>query len=334
MTHNLSTKYRAIVHYSHFCRSLRKVSKIYGISKSSLQRWVRQSNHPSTVRKTRTKKQTRRDVLNCIHTSLKTNPFLTMQQLAGIVSSQCGVLRSRRTVHRYVLQNGWSRKKAFRTVRPKERDLSLVSGFCSQYLRCEDSLICIDEAAFFLGDHPTHGWSRRGERIRTTSGTSLRRNKLTVIMAVTSSGILHYEVLDHNCRKEDFMGFIQRLPVPPGSALLLDNIRFHHSQDVRSVADRRGFEMLFIPPYSPRFNAIENVFGILKPLYRRRCPPNFSSCTDYRQLFEDSINSLSCNFMGLFSKVSRSVRAVMEQLPCIMRIRSHDGYTVLSSSRL
>jgi hypothetical protein len=36
------TRYRAVVHYTHFLRSLRKVSAIYKVSKSSLQRWTSQ----------------------------------------------------------------------------------------------------------------------------------------------------------------------------------------------------------------------------------------------------------------------------------------------------
>ena len=51
--HDLETRYKAVVHYNHFQRSLRVVSKLYKVSKSSLQRWVKLS--PSTFRPKKTK---------------------------------------------------------------------------------------------------------------------------------------------------------------------------------------------------------------------------------------------------------------------------------------
>ena len=38
--HTADVKYRAIVHYTHFCRSLRSVAKLYKVGKSTLARWV------------------------------------------------------------------------------------------------------------------------------------------------------------------------------------------------------------------------------------------------------------------------------------------------------
>ena len=38
----LDTKYRAIVHYTHFLKSLRQVAALYKVSKSTLHRWLTQ----------------------------------------------------------------------------------------------------------------------------------------------------------------------------------------------------------------------------------------------------------------------------------------------------
>jgi transposase len=44
----------------------------------------------------------------------------------------------------------------------------------------------------------------------------------------------------------------------------LDNVAFHHSKVAKDAAERKGFILLFVPPYSPWFNPIEGVFSIVK----------------------------------------------------------------------
>lgn len=55
--YNLETRYKAVVHYNYFVNSLRRVSKLYGVSKSSLQRWVTKSPN---YKKKRNKRQVKK----------------------------------------------------------------------------------------------------------------------------------------------------------------------------------------------------------------------------------------------------------------------------------
>ena len=38
----------------------------------------------------------------------------------------------------------------------------------------------------------------------------------------------------------------------------MDNIKFHHSMDTRNALTTKGFHQIFVPPYSPTGNAIED----------------------------------------------------------------------------
>lgn len=49
----------------------------------------------------------------------------------------------------------------------------------------------------------------------------------------------------------------------------MDNVAFHRSKSVDTISHDRRLEALFIPPYTPDFNPIENVFGALKTIYRK-----------------------------------------------------------------
>ncbi len=214
-------RHRAVVHYKYFCSSLRRVSKIYNVSKSSLQRWVKCS--PKTEGKARSvRKSAFAAVQGFITAHMHDHPFTTMEELASAVHSACGLRRSRTTIGRYRRQVGFTRKKAFKVVNA-EPDLDRVSTFCRQHLQTPlGDVVCIDEAGFYIGDHPRMGYASIGRRLNIIHGRHLRRSKFTLLMAIKTTGVVHFKVLDHNCKKADFVEFIKELPVPVGSALLMD----------------------------------------------------------------------------------------------------------------
>ena len=50
----------------------------------------------------------------------------------------------------------------------------------------------------------------------------------------------------------------------PNSTIILDNARFHRKEDVFQIVEEAGHQVLFLPPYSPDFNRIEQDFAIIK----------------------------------------------------------------------
>jgi transposase len=50
----------------------------------------------------------------------------------------------------------------------------------------------------------------------------------------------------------------------PNSTIILDNARFHIKKDVDHIAKVHGHKVIFLPPYSPDFNPIEQVFADIK----------------------------------------------------------------------
>jgi len=59
----------------------------------------------------------------------------------------------------------------------------------------------------------------------------------------------------------------------PLSLLILDNAAFHKKNDMREIIKSAGHQVLFLPPYSPDYNKIEQDFAILKK-QRMYAPPN------------------------------------------------------------
>jgi transposase len=87
-------------------------------------------------------------------------------------------------------------------------------------------------------------------------------------------------------RPPDFVRFFTKIPLPRGSVILMDNLKAHHSKEVEEVFNQKGYIALFTPPYSPRCNPIEKIFGIFKPMYRSRCIDLTShKKDDFRDIF-------------------------------------------------
>jgi len=55
----------------------------------------------------------------------------------------------------------------------------------------------------------------------------------------------------------------------PGQIVVMDNLSAHKGGRVRELVEERGCELLFLPPYSPDLNPIEEAFAKLKTLLRR-----------------------------------------------------------------
>jgi transposase len=56
----------------------------------------------------------------------------------------------------------------------------------------------------------------------------------------------------------------------PGDVVIMDNLRSHKIAGVREAIEAAGATLLFIPPYSPDLNPIEQAFAKLKALLRAK----------------------------------------------------------------
>lgn len=54
-----------------------------------------------------------------------------------------------------------------------------------------------------------------------------------------------------------------------GDVLVMDNPRVHKTERVRELIERADVEVLYLPPYSPDFNPIEEAFSKIKNLLRK-----------------------------------------------------------------
>jgi transposase len=69
-----------------------------------------------------------------------------------------------------------------------------------------------------------------------------------------------------------FEAYLERVLVPtlsPGQVVVMDNLSAHKGGRVREIIEGCGCELLYLPPYSPDLNPIEEAFAKLKGLLRK-----------------------------------------------------------------
>jgi transposase len=79
-------------------------------------------------------------------------------------------------------------------------------------------------------------------------------------------------VLDGPMNGAWFLGYVEQVLVlthSPGDVVILDNLPAHKGAAVGEAIEGAGARLLFLPPYSPDFNPIENAFSKLKALLRK-----------------------------------------------------------------
>ena len=122
-----------------------------------------------------------------------------------------------------------------------------------------------------LDQHGAAAWpGPRGERLRV--GIPFGHWKTTTFIAgLRLTGVIAPMVLDGPINGEAFQVYAEQVLVPelrPGDIVIMDNLSSHKGAAVRQIIEAAGARLLFLPPYSPDFNPIENAFAKLKALLR------------------------------------------------------------------
>ena len=110
------------------------------------------------------------------------------------------------------------------------------------------------------------GRALRGKKVEDVKrGRKFARTN--VIAAKCSGEIWAPKTYKHTTNSvffEDWFEFDLLSIVPCGYTIIMDNASFHRKKKLLEIADRYGVKLLFLPPYSPDFNPIENFWANLK----------------------------------------------------------------------
>lgn len=140
----------------------------------------------------------------------------------------------------------------------------------------------IDETGLSTKMARLRGRAPRGERCR--AGVPHGHWKTTTFTgALRLTGMSAPFVYDGAMNGNVFLAYVEQVLVPTlsvGDIVVMDNLPAHKAAGVRNAIDAAGASLMFLPPYSPDFNPIENAFSKLKALLRGKAERTITALWD------------------------------------------------------
>ncbi len=159
-----------------------------------------------------------------------------------------------------------------------------------------ERLVFIDETGLSTKMARLRGRALRGERCR--AGVPHGHWKTTTFTgALRLSGMTAPFVYDGAMNGTVFRAYVEQVLAPtlmPGDVVIMDNLPAHKAAGVRETIEGAGAELLFLPPYSPDFNPIENAFAKLKAMLRKAAERTIDGLWSTTGKIIDAFNPAEC----------------------------------------
>ncbi|WP_145956642.1 IS630 family transposase [Xenorhabdus budapestensis] len=135
-------------------------------------------------------------------------------------------------------------------------------------------IVYLDESGFTQSMLRTHGYSAKGLRCFGTHDWQAK-GRINVIGAILKKTFVTLSLFAGSINADVFHAWMTQdlLPKLPNRAVIvMDNASFHKRHDtIQAIADH-GFQLEWLPPYSPDLNPIESKWAEAKAIRRReRC---------------------------------------------------------------
>jgi transposase len=132
-------------------------------------------------------------------------------------------------------------------------------------------LVFIDETWATTNMTRLRGRCPRGQRLVSAVPHGHWKTS-TFVAALRTTGPTAPLVLDGAMNGEAFRAYVDQILVPtlaPGDIVIMDNLASHKVAGIREAIEACGARLLYLPPYSPDLNPIEQSFSKLKALVRK-----------------------------------------------------------------
>ena len=133
------------------------------------------------------------------------------------------------------------------------------------------SLVFVDEMVTNTSLSPLYGWTEKSRRAYCSVPRNRGKNT-TLLSSMSMEGMGPSLAVEGATNREVFETYVERVLTPTlrrGQVVVMDNLTAHKGERVRELIEKRGCELLYLPPYSPDFNPIEEAFSKIKGLMRK-----------------------------------------------------------------
>lgn len=134
-------------------------------------------------------------------------------------------------------------------------------------------LVFLDESGIDEHLHRDYARSKRGNKvISEVYGKKYGRISMIAAWLPQAKKMIAPFVFEGYTDAKLFNGWLEKCLLPElqkGQVVVMDNATFHKSKKTKELIESAGCRLLYLPPYSPDFNPIEQQWAILKAKFRK-----------------------------------------------------------------
>lgn len=135
----------------------------------------------------------------------------------------------------------------------------------------KEDLVYIDESGIDHNIIKETCWAEKGKKIigNRNGGIKIRTS---IIAALNCDNINAPIRLQGSTTTEIFLLWVEQFLIPslrPNQVVIMDNASFHRNIKIRQLIENAGCSLIYLPPYSPDLNPIENYWSVLKKYIKK-----------------------------------------------------------------
>ena len=130
----------------------------------------------------------------------------------------------------------------------------------------EEKITYVDESGIDVYLYREYAYASRGEKVYGKI-TGRKFQRTNIVAAKLGNEILAPMQYNGTTNAPLFENWFEQwlLPcLPQDTVIVMDNASFHRKNQLFRIAEKHQRTILFLPPYSPEFNPIENFWDIFK----------------------------------------------------------------------
>jgi transposase len=275
-------KISAVKYYLNNDVSLYDVCEIFDCPKQSLYRWVKRYEELEEIkrlsRKPKSYKITKEQVKYAIQ-KLKENEQITMEELHKIIKKKYKDFDiTPQHLGQVIRDNNITRKRTRHEHYPKERygkptdikkELKAFYKEVSKYSL--NKIICLDETSIQPSMYLPYAKCDLGKRCVVKTDDNYVFRKFTLLCAISNSKCVGASLYkEGGMNKERFVEFLEAniFNKYKNHLIILDNAGSHNNEYVKQAIINSSNKYLYLIPYNPQLNPIEQYFNQIKHYLR------------------------------------------------------------------
>ncbi|GHC13990.1 IS630 family transposase [Cerasicoccus arenae] len=144
---------------------------------------------------------------------------------------------------------------------------------------------------------PRYGWAGRSERCPGKAPHG-HWNTSTFIGALRYDGLQAPWLIDGPINGDGFIAYLEHVLTPTlklGDIVICDNLSSHKVAREQEIVEQAGASLIYLPPYSPDLNPIENAFSKLKSCICRASARTFEQLLQALDQAIDKLTKQDCS---------------------------------------